>query len=65
MSHRVQEIAEAIRRAQDQTQSLEARRAALEELRAEGVIGAEEDLDTIEDHDVEDELAQIKDELDS
>lgn len=65
MSPHDQEIAEAIRRAQDQTQSLEARRAALEELREEGVIGAEEDLDTIEDHDVEAELAQIKDELDS
>lgn len=70
MPSRHREIIEAIERAQDQTETLEAREAALEELREKGVldeVGRLEDVDepeVLDESDVEAELEQLKRELD-
>lgn len=67
MPSRADEIRRALERAQDQTEELEAREAAIEELRNAGVYGddnAEDALKTALDAmDIERELEALKDEL--
>lgn len=57
------EIQEAIDRATDQTETMEAREAALEELRDEGVLEETLPDSNPEVDDVEEELAEIKEDL--
>ena len=57
------EIQEAIDRATDQTETMEAREAALEELRDEGVLEETLPDSNPEVDDVEEELAAIKEDL--
>lgn len=63
MPTRGQEIIRAIERAQDQTETLEAREAALEELKEEGIIGESETVDDVRDAEIEAELNQLKKEM--
>ena len=66
MPTRAEEIKQALDRARDQTLELEARKAALEELRETGAIDdllEETDTETTESIDVDEELQALKDEL--